>query len=183
MNDREGKMRKLKQLQSLPLDEKVALTEQRIKDWVGRFGVNGVFVSFSGGKDSTVLLDIARKLFPDIKGVFSDTGLEYPEIRNFVKTFENIEWIKPKLVFKEVIKRHGLPFISKETSEIVRLAKSYVNHVLDKIDEGIITQENVSSLDPFPYSAGHKQFRSLAGLCEYDIPENLQNIEAIRGGV
>ena len=31
---------------------------------------------FSGGKDSTVLLHIARRIFPDIKAVFSDTGIQ-----------------------------------------------------------------------------------------------------------
>jgi hypothetical protein len=30
-------------------------------------------------------------------------GLEYPEIREFVKTIENVEWLRPKLTFKEVI--------------------------------------------------------------------------------
>ena len=51
---------------------------------------------FSGGKDSTVLLDLVRKLYPGIVAVFVDTGLEYPEIREFVKRFENVEWLKPK---------------------------------------------------------------------------------------
>ena len=76
----------------------------------------GVFVSFSGGKDSTVLLDIVRKNYPNIKAVFFDTGLEYPEIRDFVKTFDNVEWVKPKKTFKEIILKWGYPFISKEVS-------------------------------------------------------------------
>jgi len=76
-----------------------------------------VYVSFSGGKDSTVLLHIARKLYPDVEAVFSDTGLEYPEIREFVKTFDNVTWIKPKVTFKEVIEKHGYPVISKENAE------------------------------------------------------------------
>ena len=41
-----------------------------------------VFVSFSGGKDSTVLLKLVRELYPDVKAVFCDTGLEYPEVMN-----------------------------------------------------------------------------------------------------
>lgn len=52
-------------------------------------------------------------------GVFLDTGLEYPELRDFVKTFDNIVWIKPKKNFKQVLNEYGYPFISKEVSQAV----------------------------------------------------------------
>lgn len=107
----------LKQLQALPLEVKVKKTELRIKEWVEAFGLDGVYVSFSGGKDSTVLLTICRNLYPDIKAVFVDTGLEYPEIRDFVRTWDNVEWIKPKMNFKKVIETYGYPFISKQVSK------------------------------------------------------------------
>lgn len=98
----------LKQMQSLPLSAKVQMTKRRIEEWYDFF--NGdVYVSFSGGKDSTVLLDIARSMYPDIEAVFVDTGLEYPEIREFVKSFENVTWLKPKITFKEVIEEYGYP--------------------------------------------------------------------------
>ena len=74
-------MSELRQLQALPLDLKIKKTELRIREWVDYWGVDGVYVSFSGGKDSTVLLDICRRLYPGIVAVFSDTGLEFPEIR------------------------------------------------------------------------------------------------------
>jgi 3'-phosphoadenosine 5'-phosphosulfate sulfotransferase (PAPS reductase)/FAD synthetase len=81
---------RLKALQALPLERKIGFTIARIVEWYTHY--NGkVYVSFSGGKDSTVLLDIARGLFPDIKAMFVDTGLEYPEIREFVKTFDNVD--------------------------------------------------------------------------------------------
>lgn len=108
----------LKMLQSLPLEVKIRKTEQRIKEWYEFFG-GEVYVSFSGGKDSTVLLDIVRKLYSDVEAVFVDTGLEYPEIRQFVKSFENVTWLKPKMTFKEVCLKYGFPFISKEVSECV----------------------------------------------------------------
>ncbi len=68
----------LKILQALPLEMKVLKTKQRIREWVQHYGTDGVYVSFSGGKDSTVLLHIVRELYPDIEAVFVDTGLEYP---------------------------------------------------------------------------------------------------------
>lgn len=109
----------LKELQALPLYLKVAMTKRRIRDWVSHYGEDGVYVSFSGGKDSTVLLHLVREEFPNVPGVFCDTGLEFPEIRDFVKTFDNITWLKPKKNFRQVLEDYGFPFISKEVSRKV----------------------------------------------------------------
>lgn len=103
----------LKKLQSLTLEQKIQATKVRIGEWYQYY--NGkVYVSFSGGKDSTVLLHIARQCFPDIEAVFVDTGLEYPEIRQFVKQHDNVTILRPKMRFDEVIKKYGYPVISKE---------------------------------------------------------------------
>jgi 3'-phosphoadenosine 5'-phosphosulfate sulfotransferase (PAPS reductase)/FAD synthetase len=116
----------LKQMQSLPLQAKVIKTQQRIKEWYERYDGN-VYVSFSGGKDSTVLLDIARDLYPDIPAVFVDTGLEYPEVKDFVKTIDNVVVLKPKMVFTEVIKKYGYPVISKEQSQFISEVRNCKN--------------------------------------------------------
>lgn len=106
-------------LQSLPLEIKVMKTKQRIREWIDFYGENGVYVSFSGGKDSIVLLDLVRQINPDIKGVYIDTGLEYPEIKEFVKSIENIEVIRPKLSFKQVIEQYGYPMVSKQQAQYI----------------------------------------------------------------
>lgn len=103
---------------TMSLDDKIKRTKTLIMDWYAQFG-GKVYVSFSGGKDSTVLLHIVRQLYPDVVVVFDDTGLEYPEIRDFVKKQETITWIKPKLTFKEVIEKYGYPIISKEQSRYI----------------------------------------------------------------
>lgn len=113
-------------MQSASLLTKIALTKERIRQWVDAYGEDGVYVSFSGGKDSTVLLTMAREEYPDIKAVFVDTGLEFPEIRDFVKKWDNVEWLKPRMNFKEVIQKYGYPFISKEVSERVYFAQKYL---------------------------------------------------------
>lgn len=77
---------------------------------------NQIYVSFSGGKDSTVLLHLVRRLYPDTPAVFVDTGLEYPELREFVKSVENVTWVRPEMNFKKVIQTYGYPIVSKEVS-------------------------------------------------------------------
>lgn len=106
-------------LQKLPLELKILKTQARIREWIAFFGKDNVYVSFSGGKDSTVLLDLVRKIEPTIPAVFVDTGLEYPEIRQFVKTFDNVTILRPKMRFDEVIREYGYPLISKGVSECV----------------------------------------------------------------
>jgi len=112
----------LAMMQSLPLEIKVRMTQDRIRQWYQHFGGN-VCVSFSGGKDSTVLLDIVRRLYPDVPAVFSDTGLEYPEIKEFVKTKENVEIVRPKMNFRQVIEKYGYPLVSKEVAEAIYYAR------------------------------------------------------------
>lgn len=85
--------------QALPLEDKIRLSQRRIKEWVEYWGEESVFVSFSGGKDSTVLLHLVRSMYPGVEGIFIDTGLEFPEIRQFVKDTENIKWWFPKMRF------------------------------------------------------------------------------------
>lgn len=109
----------LQKLQDLPLERKVLVTQTRIIEWYKRFD-GQVYISFSGGKDSTVLLHIDREIYPDIPAVFVDTGIEYPEIRQFVKTFDNVTILRPKMRFDEVLRKYGYPIISKEVSESVR---------------------------------------------------------------
>ena len=80
-------------------------------------------VSFSGGKDSTVLLHIARQLYPDIPAVFSNTGLEYSSIQRFVKTWDNVDIVVPKMNFMQVVSTYGYPLIGKEVAEAIYYAR------------------------------------------------------------
>lgn len=117
----------LKILQAQDLELKVALTKQRIREWVTEFSSQGVFVSFSGGKDSTVLLHLVRSIYPDVEAVFVNTGLEYPEIQRFVKTFDNVRILYPKKTFKEIIAEYGYPVLSKIIAHNVRIARNNPN--------------------------------------------------------
>jgi 3'-phosphoadenosine 5'-phosphosulfate sulfotransferase (PAPS reductase)/FAD synthetase len=130
-------IRELQELQALPLDLKVRLTKQRIREWIREFGEDGVYVSFSGGKDSTVLLDIVREEYPNVKAVFVDVPTQYPELKQFVQKFDNVDIIRPKMNFFEVYEKYGFPLISKEVSECVEGARKYLTSLLKS--ESVLT--------------------------------------------
>ena len=112
-------------LQSFPLEDKIQMTQDRIIEFVEQTERNGkgAYISFSGGKDSTVLLDIALDIYPDLPAVFSNTGLEYYEIQKFAKKQKNVDVVSPKMRFDEVISKYGYPLIGKEVAEAIYYAR------------------------------------------------------------
>lgn len=119
----------LRIMQAWPLERKVQVTQTRIIEWYQHFDGN-IYVSFSGGKDSTVLLDLTRRIYPEIPAVYIDTGLEYPEIKQFVKSQTDVTILRPKLRFDEVIDKYGYPVVSKEQASYI---EEYRNTKSDKL--------------------------------------------------
>lgn len=117
------------------------MSKKRIRQWLQHFD-DQCYISFSGGKDSTVLADLVRKENESIPLVFSNTGLEYPELVDFVKSFithkekyneeynngvkirhyykDNTYILRPSKTFKEVIEEYGYPILSKSTARFIR---------------------------------------------------------------
>ena len=122
----------LKQMQAVPLEQKIAMTKRRIREWYDYWD-GMVYVSFSGGKDSTVLKHIVDSMYDDVPAVFVNTGLEYPEIQKFVRSIKDgkyecfnsyVDIIRPQMRFDEVINKYGYPVISKEVALKVREARN-----------------------------------------------------------
>lgn len=88
----------LKQMQSLSLESKIILTKQRIRAWYEHWD-GMVYVSFSGGKDSTVLKHIVDSMYDDVPALFVNTGLEYPEIQRFAMSQPNVVTVRPEMRF------------------------------------------------------------------------------------
>ena len=95
---------------------------QKIKQIINQYGIDNFYISFSGGKDSTIihyLIDIA---IPDnnIPRVYIDTGIELNIIKDFVNKLSindnRINIIKPTMNIKEMLNNVGYPFKSKEHS-------------------------------------------------------------------
>ena len=127
-------MSDLYSMQAAPLSVKIKMTARRIRDWVDEFGQDGVYVSFSGGKDSTVLVDIVRNVcgYKKIPLVFVDVPTQYPELKQFAKTFDNLVILKPKISFAEVCEKYGFPIFSKEISECVAYSRKYIRILTDR---------------------------------------------------
>lgn len=158
----------LKIMQAWDLQKKIQVSQTRILEWYKAW--NGqVYVSFSGGKDSTVLADLAARVCK-VNGYklvlwFSDTGLEYPEIREHVKTFGG--WLQNKykievetvidfpkdrktgkrITFKDVILTKGYPIVSKEVSKVINDARSAIKK--DNISSYALKQLNGDYINPY----------------------------------
>ena len=85
-------MSDLYSMQAAPLSVKIKMTARRIRDWVDEFGQDGVYVSFSGGKDSTVLVDIVRNVcgYKKIPLIFVDVPTQYPELKEEVEKMNEL---------------------------------------------------------------------------------------------
>lgn len=133
------KLAVMRQRQSLDLDSKIQMTKKRIREWYEHFD-GDVYVAFSGGKDSTVLLDLVWSIYPDVPAVFSNTGLELRDIKDFVRGVANhgltsivdgkriwrkgqVIQVKPEKNFKEVIQEDGFALIGKKQSKALRTLK------------------------------------------------------------
>lgn len=110
-------------------------------EYIERAWDGQVYVSFSGGKDSTVLKHIVDSMYHDVPALFVNTGLEYPEIQRFAMSQPNVVAVRPEMRFDDVIKKYGYPVISKEVSNTINGARSSIrkgvySHRLRKLGVG-----------------------------------------------
>lgn len=131
----------LKIRQVYPLFMKIKISKLRINMAIDLYGREELYLSFSGGKDSTVLhylvAEVEMERFGNIKipRVWCDTGLEFPELKEFAKSIADII-IRPDMNFKEVLNKYGYPIISKSQAMAIRklrtqnLSDKYRNKLL-----------------------------------------------------
>ncbi|MFI3212859.1 MAG: phosphoadenosine phosphosulfate reductase family protein [Eubacteriales bacterium] len=121
----------LKSLREMNLESKIIQTKYLIKEAIQEFGIDKVYISYSGGKDSTVLSHIAKSLYPDILHIFANTTNEYPETLSHIKWEQeqngtNLISVIPRdstgavWNFKKVVENYGYPMFSKRISNAIR---------------------------------------------------------------
>lgn len=95
---------------------------QKIRQIINQYGEYNFYISFSGGKDSTVLSALVDMAIPEnaIPRVFSDTGIELKMIKDFILEMQKIDsritMIKPAVSIKRSLEEYGYPFKSKHHS-------------------------------------------------------------------
>ena len=143
-------LNELRERQSWPLEKKIDHSMLVIDTFLSRTNCNA-FVSFSGGKDSTVLLDLVRHFtelaYGDaniIPAMFVNTGNEYPDIVHFVRHLKedsgyNIEIVRPSKTPRQVWAEKGFPLIGKEQAEYIyrcRKNPNAINLINEQLSKG-----------------------------------------------
>lgn len=129
------------------LDDRVRDACHRIEDLYHETG-GKCYVSFSGGKDSTVLLALIKlceevyTIPPNaIPAVFVNTGIELGITVDFVKWvkenyYPNVVTIRPEVSFDWVLKNKGKPMVSKLKSEY--LGMYHVGHHTRSVMQNLV---------------------------------------------
>lgn len=85
-----------------------------------------VYVSFSGGKDSVVMLSLVELIIPNVQCVFVMTGCESPSVCRFIREQQqhhNIEIIRPEKTLRQVFAEYGFPLVSKRTAHDIECVR------------------------------------------------------------
>lgn len=112
-----------KNFNKLSFDEKIKYSNNVIQEWYENYE-GRVFVAYSGGVKSEVLLHMVRKLYPDVLAVHVNNGLDNPEIYKKVKHMKNVEIIEPSITPEEMFKNFGYQVISRELSIYASVGKN-----------------------------------------------------------
>lgn len=114
-----------------------------IRDTINKYGIDNFYLSFSGGKDSTILHHLIDMALPNnkIPRVFINTGIEYNDILDFTKSLsindERFIILNPTIPIKPMLEKYGYPFKSKQHShnlDIYRNNKEQVDKYIKEIE-------------------------------------------------
>lgn len=122
----ESELRKkaMTQLLAEPHDRKISRSNALITEFADTLGLDSVYVSTSGGKDSAVVSRLCRDLFPGIRHIMFDTGLEYKATVDLARS-QGAEIIPPKIGWKAFCEESGYPVGSKQVSKRIHDARLY----------------------------------------------------------
>lgn len=76
-----------------------------IKECINKYNDSTPIILTSGGKDSSITMDLVRQVSSNVKAIFNNTTIDCADTYIHIKTLENIETITPKEGFYQWRKR------------------------------------------------------------------------------
>lgn len=125
--------KELKELQILPLSFKIEVSRSRIREFYNAME-GKVYVAFSGGKDSSVLLHLVRSLYPEVIAVYGNTGIDYPSIKAIVNQTDNVKILAPLKTFGRILKEDGIVFPSKIGAKLIKDARRGIRYAVNYVE-------------------------------------------------
>ena len=129
-----------------------------IKSTIAKYGEENFYLSFSGGKDSTVVHHLLDMALPEnrIPRVFSNTGIEYKANVDHVRSISDDRFviIPPSKNIPQTLQKVGYPFKSKIYSghySIYRKHKEEIWKEMEKIDRDPSLKQNYEYIHNLPY--------------------------------
>lgn len=125
-----------------------------IRNTIQQYDEENFYISFSGGKDSTVVHHLVDMALPEnqIPRVFSNTGIEYQAIVEFVKSLaendDRFVLIQPSVPIKKTLENKGYPFKSKQYSHGYRYFQKYLVAIKQQME---IIEENPELLESYDF--------------------------------
>lgn len=104
-------------------DKKIYRSKALVNEFVNILGLDNVFVSTSGGKDSACISKLCKQLYPQIKHIMFNTGLEYQATINLAKK-QGAEIIPPQISWMKFCEKEGYPVGSKQVSKRIHDVRS-----------------------------------------------------------
>lgn len=148
-----------------------------IRDTINKYGEENFYLSFSGGKDSTILHHLIDMALPNnkIPRVFINTGIEYNYIVSFAKGLadkdDRFVMLKPSTAIKPMLEKYGYPFKSKQHShnlDIYRNNKEKVDKYVSEIENHKELLNNYNYIHNLP-SGVKTLIKYIYGIRENDI--------------
>lgn len=133
-------LEELRERQNWTLAQKIDHSLGVIDQYTNRYDGN-VYLAYSGGKDSTVLMHLCEIIKKDILCVFVNTGCELPSVVYFVRKMKeqghNIHTIRPSITPKQIWEKYGFPLVSKEAAENIHSVRTNPTSVKSRKALGI----------------------------------------------
>jgi phosphoadenosine phosphosulfate reductase len=110
------------------LEWKLKKSKEILSDVFRQWNIEDIAVSWTGGKDSTVVLHLIRQILPSFSSLpvmFNDSTIEFTEIYEFVRKIKktwnlNLHWVKHS---DDDLLRYKKSKIREEKMEVMRIAK------------------------------------------------------------